>query len=186
MSRVISKFLLKLLGWRIDEELFLTEKKAVAIMAPHTSNWDFFLAKMAFDVVGLKVGFLIKKEAFFFPFAGWLKREGGIPVDRRKKTDLVNQIVERMDSEEEFIIAITPEGTRSPVKYWKKGFYSIAVKANLPIFIGYIDYKRKVGGIAKVMYPTGNMQKDFEEIVAFYKTITPRHPEKYIKAPKLR
>lgn len=186
MIKVISKFLLKLLGWRIEEDTFLQEKKAVAIMAPHTSNWDFFLGKMAFDVVGLKVSFLIKKEAFFFPFAGWLKKSGGIPVDRKNRTDLVTQIVDRLDNEEELIIAMTPEGTRSAVKYWRKGFYHIALKANIPILIGYIDYKNKIGGIKKVMYPTGDIEKDFAEIVDFYKNITPRHPEKYNVNPKLK
>ena len=41
-----------------------------------------------------------------------------------------------------FHLAITPEGTRSLAPKWKMGFYHIAVTANVPIQLAYLDYKK--------------------------------------------
>ena len=78
-----------------------------------------------------------------------------------------------------FHLAITPEGTRSLTERWKLGFYYIAVKANVPIQLGYIDYDKKEMGITGILYPSGNETKDLTEIYNFYKGIKGLYPDKF-------
>lgn len=153
--------------------------KAVIIAAPHTSNLDFFIGRLAYWAVGVKIKFLIKKEAFKFPFGGVLKWSGGIPVDRSKNNRMVDQITKLLEAHDSFFIMITPEGTRKANPHWKKGFYHIALGAGVPIAIGYLDYPKKEGGIGKILYPTGNYEEDIKVIKDFYRDKTGRHPEKF-------
>lgn len=69
---------------------------------------------------------------------------GGIPVHRDKRTSMVDQVIKQVNASEKFHLAITPEGTRSPNPNWKKGFYYIALGANIPIVLIGIDMKRNV------------------------------------------
>ena len=69
---------------------------------------------------------------------------------------------------------VPPSGTRSSVTKWKTGFYYIADGAKVPIVLGYLDYKRKVGGLGPLFYTTGDYQKDIKEIKAFYSNIQGR------------
>lgn len=180
MFRVLSKWLLKLGGWTIHGAIPPGARKAVIIAAPHTSNLDFVVGRLAYGVLGVKVKFLIKKEAFFFPFGPLLKWLGGIPVDRGRNNRLVEQVASWFENSESLFVVITPEGTRKPNPNWKKGFYYIAQRANLPIALAYIDYAKKEGGIGMVMQPTGDIKADMEKIKRFYMGITPRHPEKFV------
>ena len=102
-------------------------------MAPHTSNWDFIIGKLAYTSAGLTAHFMIKKEWFVFPFNLVFKSMGGIPVSRNRHTRLVDQVVKVMKESKVFNIAITPEGTRQRTENWKKGFYYIALEAGVPI-----------------------------------------------------
>lgn len=179
MKRLLSRLLLKLFGWNIQNVIPSDLKKAVIIAAPHTSNLDFFIARLAYWAVGVDIKFLIKKEAFAFPFGGLLKWAGGIPVDRSKNNRMVEQVRKMMDEHETFFIMITPEGTRKANPHWKKGFYHIAMAAGVPIAIGYIDYAKKTGGIGQMLTPTGNYDEDFKIIKDFYRDKTGRHPEKF-------
>lgn len=107
---------------------------------------------------------------------------GGIPVDRSKRTSVTDQVADEFNKREFFHVAITPEGTRSLVKKWKMGFYYIAMKANVPIQLAYIDYAKKEMGITAIFYPTGDEENDLTKIQEFYKDVTPCHPELfYIK-----
>jgi 1-acyl-sn-glycerol-3-phosphate acyltransferase len=121
-------------------------------MGPHTSNWDFIIGRLAFSHFGVKGKFLIKKEAFFFPFGYILKAMGGIPVNRGKSTNLIDQAVQYFDESEELYMVFTPEGTREYSPEWKIGFYYIAQKANVPIYIGYMDYEKKIGGFHRKVF----------------------------------
>lgn len=180
MFRILSKWFLKLGGWTIRGVIPPGSKKAVIIAAPHTSMWDFVIGRLAYGAIGVKVKFLIKKEIFFFPVGPILKWLGGIPVDRSKNQRLVEQAVSWFDKSESLFVVITPEGTRKPNPNWKRGFYYIARRADLPVALGYIDYAKKEGGIGKVMNLSGDMKKDMEEIKRFYQNVTPRHPEKFV------
>ena len=102
---------------------------------------------------------------------------GGIPVNRDKRTSLTDQVVEMFQTHDRFQVAITPEGTRKRVDEWKKGFYYIALKAQVPILIGYMDYGKKEVGIKEIFYPTGNADQDLAAIREKYKGVTACHPE---------
>lgn len=173
-----SKFILRVFGWKsviTVEEL----PKSVICVAPHTSNWDFILGKFFYWSANKHASFLMKKSWFFFPISLILKSMGGVPVDRSKSMSVTDQVTKMFEENEQFHIAITPEGTRSLRKKWKMGFYHIAIKANVPIQLAYLDYKKKEMGITEIFYPTGDMDADLKYIRAFYKNITPKFPEKF-------
>ncbi len=151
------------------------------IAAPHTSNWDFLYARCAFYIMGIDVRATIKKEAFIGPLGWWLKKLGGLPVDRSKKTSLVSQMASILNNSERMVIMITPEGTRQYQPRWRKGFYHTAVEAKVPIVLGYLDYPNKEAGVGPVFYPTGDIDRDMEEIMAFYRTKKGKYPEQGVR-----
>ncbi|MDR0370950.1 MAG: lysophospholipid acyltransferase family protein [Prevotellaceae bacterium] len=174
-----SRWILKIAGWKT---VLKTEKppKSVICVAPHTSNWDFFLGKLFYSAVdGGKVSFLMKKSWFFFPVGNILKAIGGVPVDRSKRNSVTAQMIDKFNSLERFHLAITPEGTRKLNDTWKMGFYYIAKGAGVPIQLAYLDYRRKEMGITEIFYPTDGEKADMEYIRTFYKNIIPRFPEKF-------
>jgi len=152
------------MGWRIHEQQPDGVRKAIVCVAPHTSNWDFVIGKIAFGYYGIPTKFLIKKELFFFPLGILLRRLGGIPVDRKKKTNLTDQAVEYFSHYDDIFLVFTPEGTREYNPEWKKGFYHIAERAGVPIYLGFIDYKNKTGGFDGKFEPTGDVDGDILEI----------------------
>jgi len=173
----IMRIILKLMGWKIDKHVPDGVKKAVIVMGPHTSNWDFVIGKMAFVTFGIKARFLIKKELFFFPFGPILKAMGGIPVDRKANNNFTEQAVDYFNNNESMYMVFTPEGTRKYSPNWKKGFYYIAQKANVPIYIGYMDYEQKTGGFHSLFQPTGDADKDILEIKEILKQYKGKFPE---------
>ncbi|MFA8300920.1 MAG: 1-acyl-sn-glycerol-3-phosphate acyltransferase [Hyphomicrobiales bacterium] len=167
------------MGWKIIGVMPHDVKKSVIVAAPHTSNWDFIIGRIAFYIMRINVGFLIKKESFVGPLGFILKKMGAIPVDRRKNNRMIDQIKTKFDQSESFHIIITPEGTRSLVKNWRKGYYHIATSANVPIALSYMDYKKKEGGIKEILFPSGDYEKDFEKIKEAYKGVSAKYPEKF-------
>jgi 1-acyl-sn-glycerol-3-phosphate acyltransferase len=176
--KYLSKFILWAMGWKIDIQI-PPEKKYIIAVAPHTSNWDFVIGQFAYWSTGLKPKIMIKKEAFT-PIAGPLIRMcGGIPVDRSKSINLIEQVFKLFDEKNEFVLSITPEGTRKRNPNWKTGFYRIALRANVPIYLGYINYGKKQGGMQHKFVPTGDMDKDIKEIKAYYKDMVGKYPEQF-------
>ena len=51
----------------------------------------------------------------------------------------------------------------------------MALQANVPIGLGYLDYHKKEAGIARLLWPSGDIEKDMREIMAFYASISPRY-----------
>lgn len=173
-----SQWIFKKCGWTAVVTVSEPPKSVICV-APHTSNWDFLIGKIYYWSLNRKSSFLMKKSWFFFPMGNILRNMGGIPVDRSKRTSVTEQVANEFKQHETFHIAITPEGTRSLVKKWKMGFYHIALMANVPIQLAYIDYAKKEMGITGIIYPTGDEKVDLEKIQAFYKGVTAKHPEKF-------
>lgn len=174
----ISAFILRLFGWKIV--LTVEEPaKSIICVAPHTSNWDFPIGKLSYLATGRKASFLIKKSWFFFPMNLLFGGLGGVPVDRTKKNSVTDQMADEFNSREHFHLAVTPEGTRSLSPKWKMGFYHIAVKANVPIELAYLDYSKKEMGITKLFYPTGDENADMKVIQDFYKDVNAKFPHKF-------
>jgi 1-acyl-sn-glycerol-3-phosphate acyltransferase len=169
------RFIFKLWGWKIDPHTPEGVKKCVIAVGPHTSNWDFVIGRMAFMMYGVKAKFLIKKDLFFPPLGWLLKAMGGIPVDRKQKNNIVDTSVKLFEENETFYLVFTPEGTRSYNPNWKKGFYYVAQKANVPIYICYMDYEKKIGGFKEIFYPTGDIDKD----IAYIKSVMGQFKGKY-------
>jgi len=167
MRRRIALWLYSIAGWRVEGTAPQSDR-FVVIAAPHTSNWDLpFMLGVAY-MFRVRLQWMGKASLFKPPF-GWIMRAlGGIPIDRSKTNDVVAQMVEVYAAADSLAVAIPPEGTRSNVRVWKTGFYNIAHGAGVPIALGFLDYKRKVGGIGGVFQPTGDYEKDLEEIKAFY------------------
>ena len=164
MIRILSKFILnKIIGWKVIGYLPKKEKYVIAVV-PHSSYFDLIIAVLIRTYSGLKIKFIGKKE-LFNPITSFLfKYLGGIPVDRSKKLNIVDEIVDLFKSGKIKILAIAPEGTRKRVKKWKTGFYYIALKANLPILMVSFDYMRKEVKINDKFYPSGDIDKDFIEL----------------------
>lgn len=178
--RKFARFLLWMFGWKVDETTPKGVKKCVVVMGPHTSNWDFIIGRLAFMSYSIKGTFLIKKELFFFPLGFFLKKLGGIPVDRKGRNKLTDTAVNYFNENETMFMVFAPEGTRSYNPKWKKGFYYIAQKANVPIYIAYVDYKKKIGGFHSLFEPTGDFDKDVVHIKNILKQYKGRFPEKGI------
>ncbi len=169
----------KLLGWKFADNC-PEDKRCIVAVAPHTSNWDFFYGKLAALSIGRKTHFLIKSDWFFFPMNYFFKWIGGIPVYRNKKNgSMTDKVAALFKDKQELCIGITPEGTRKANPDWKKGFYYIAKKANVPILLTYIDYAKKKACIAEKFIPTDNEAADFEYIKNFFKNITAKFPAKF-------
>lgn len=176
--RRLAKAFLKTLGWKV---IPLNQKidKAVIIVAPHTSTWDLFIALAISLNIDANIRWVGKKEIFAFPFGPILKKLGGIALDREHCHNTVSAIVKEFKKNKEFLFAISPEGTRASGKYWRSGFYYIAIKAEVPIVLAFLDYEKREGGFGKIIYPTGKVQEDLEEIKKFYDTIHAKHPKKF-------
>ena len=177
--KFISKLILRFTGWKITGSLPQGVTKTVIIMAPHTSNMDFYIGWFALRALDIKPSLLIKKEAFRFPFGILLKVMGGIPLDRDKSRNDIKYVASLFDKKEMLHIVITPEGTRKLSRNWKRGFYFIAERAKVPIIFGYMDYGSKSGGIGGKIEPTGNFEEDFKKIEDFYRGKRARHPENF-------
>lgn len=154
-------------------------EKFIIIVAPHTSNFDFFIGFIFSRAFGMpSPNFLAKDSAFRGILGPIMRGIGGIPVNRRERTNFVDQVAAAFNARKRMILAITPEGTRSKVEYWKSGFYHIALKANVPIVMAKIDYARKFITCGDMVVATGDMEADMDKIRAFYADSTGRHPER--------
>lgn len=174
--RMLSILILKLMGWKAVGKP-IEGARFVLIGAPHTSNWDFPLMIMVVLKLRLRVFWMGKHSLFPFP-VGWLmKWLGGIPVDRSRAHNLVDQTVAQYKSNPEMIVLVPPEGTRSKVKEWKTGFYRIAANAEVPVLMGYVDASKKEAGLADFFYPTGDIEADMPAIRAFYAEKVGINPE---------
>ncbi len=180
MMKFIAKLIFKLSGWKTAGEV-PSIKKFVAIAAPHTSNMDFIFGMCAKFIFGIKLQYLGKKELFRFPFGFIFRSLGGIPVERTSSHNVVAQVVTQFNKHSRFVLAMSPEGTRSYAPEWRKGFYHIACGAGVPIVLCYLDFENKITGIGPTFYPTGNMDKDIEEIKSFYRKIKGKFPEKGVR-----
>ena len=180
MLRWLGEKTLKLLGWKVVGNIPDDVKKCVIAVAPHTCIADFILGRLAYCSVGKPVKFLIKKEFFDnFILRGLLKKLGGIPVDRSRNNNTVNEVSALFKQYDELNLIITPEGTRKLVHRWKRGFYYIAEKAHVPIVLGFLDFKKKELGFGPMLYPKGDFDEDWKIMEKFYRGINAKHPERY-------
>ena len=166
------------MGWTKDITVAHPDKYIICL-APHTSNWDFILGQLYSRAEGLRINYLMKKEWFFWPLGPIFRKTGGIPVYRDKKTPMTDNLAETAKRSESFRLCITPEGTRSRNPDWRKGFYFIALKAGLPILLYGLDFDRKLIQCTKCIMPTGDVEKDMQEIKQYFADYKGKHPENF-------
>lgn len=177
ISQRLANFILRLIGWR-THAIRPHTSCYVIIGAPHTSNWDFGLMLLLIAAEQLPIRFMGKDSLFRGPLGPLMRSLGGIPVNRRERTNLVDQIAAKFEEYDDLIIGIAPEGTRSKTTHWKTGFYYIALKARVPIAMAYLDYGNRIIGVGPNFIPSGDLQADFAIIREFYSGIVGKNPKK--------
>lgn len=148
-------------------------------MAPHTSKWDFYYGLMYFKANGLSPKFMIKKEMFVWPIKGILKKLGGVPIDRQRNVGQVKGIIEHIESNENFLLVMCPEGTRKKVKRWKSGFIKIAQHANIPVIVGFVDSGNHEMGIKGELDMSGTDDEIMVRLKKYYVGMQGVHPENF-------
>lgn len=177
LSQQLAHIILRLIGWR-THVIRPRTSRYVIIGAPHTSNWDFGLLLLLMAAERLPIRFMGKDSLFRWPLGPLMRSLGGIPVNRKERTNLVDQIAAKFEEYDELIIGLAPEGTRSKTHYWRTGFYYIALKAKVPIALAYLDYGNRVIGVGPNFMPSGDLQADFEIIREFYTGIIGKNPKR--------
>ena len=174
----IARLFLLCMGWKCIGER-PEHKKYIAIAAPHTSNWDFPILFAC--ALKLRLGqYWMGKDSLFKSWYGWFfKWLGGIPVDRSKSNNVVEQMAQIYTDADALCVGIAPEATRKANSKWKSGFYHIAVQAKIPILIAYIDYGKKEAGIGEFFEPTGDFDADMKYIQEFYRGVVACHPDRF-------
>ena len=176
MWAAIARWILRVNGWTPVYEEALPPQ-ALFIAAPHTSNWDAVWALVYKVAKGLDIHWFAKESLFWFPLSVLLRGLGGIPLDRKRAGSAVDQAVQKFRDNEQFYFGLAPEGTRSRADYWKTGFYRIAEAADVPIVLGFLDYRNKRVGIGPSIELSGDREHDLAVLRDFYGDIEGRRPE---------
>ena len=175
MLSSLAMWILNTLGWSVSADL-PDFKKYVAIAAPHTSNWDFPLGILAAKAIKLEIHWMGKHSLFYWPWGWFFRAIGGTPIHRDKAQNYIRQMTELFEHSEQLVLALAPEGTRSKTDHWKTGFHYIARAANVPVVMAYLDYGNKQVGIGGVLYPSADIDADFDQIRQYYKNKQAKNP----------
>lgn len=177
-SRCVSGALLAAAQWRIEGE-FPRRAKMVAIVAPHTSNWDFVVGFAAYLALELSATWFGKHTLFRWPLGPIFRHFGGIPIVRTRSTNIVSLYIAEFAKRDRMVLAIAPEGTRKRVPEWKTGFYHIAVGAGVPIVPVAFDFASRLIRIFPPVTPSGNVERDVEELRSRFVPSMARRPDNF-------
>jgi 1-acyl-sn-glycerol-3-phosphate acyltransferase len=167
ISRLVGTVALRLLRWRVEGGI-ADHPRYVAIIAPHTSNWDFVVGLAARYALRLDASWLGKHTLFRPPFGWIMRRWGGIAVDRTASHDVVSQTVAKFSSRPRVFLVITPEGTRAHVGRWRTGFWHIAKGAGVPILPIVFNWRDRVIRIGAPFVPGADVTSDIERLQGFF------------------
>lgn len=175
LTRSFGRSLFRILGWTVEGSLPDKPKMIVAV-APHTSNWDFFVAISYVLGCGIKINFMAKHTLFVFPIKNIMIGLGGLAIDRRKARGTVEQMCERFSEKEQLVLAITPEGTRSYNDDWKTGFLHISQAANVPVVLATLDFESKTLEFGPDFGVSTDTEADLDNIKAEAKRAVGKKP----------
>ena len=169
---------LRFSGWTISTKP--PSSSFIAIVYPHTSNWDFFILLSGIFKLQLipRARWGGKKSIFIWPFGPLLRALGGIPINRTSSNQAVAEIVTSLSNDKDDIIfGLSPEGTRQKKEHIKSGFYYIAQQANLPVLPIALDYKTKTVKVGELHYLSGKIEKDLADLYNFLESAEGKHHE---------
>lgn len=181
-SRALAHRILGLFGWRVTGGL-PDLPKFILIVAPHTSNWDFPIGVLSMFATGLRANWLGKHSIFFFPMAPLLRWMGGEPIDRTAAHGTVETAIDNFRTRPQWVLALSPEGTRRRMEQWKTGFYRIAVGAGVPIVPVWIDYRTRELHIAPPVQTGTDGDGDLRRLRGIFCKEMARFPEKFAEQP---
>lgn len=174
------KIMLRMLGWKAIGGV-APEPKCIIIGIPHTSAWDFVISYFFYTSIGGHASVLVKKEFFFWPVGWFVKKMGGVPIDRSKGANVIRQTIQLFNEREYMHLALTPEGTRELTKNWKAGFHTIATTAKVPVYLGSFDWGKKEITIGNKFELTTDSKEDIRRMKDFYreKGVIGKFPEQF-------
>lgn len=178
VKSIARKILFGWLGYSEEVSIKLPPKYVIAL-APHTSNWDFIIGLLYSYSLGLRCDFMMKKFWFFWPLGHLMRALGGVPVVRSRQMSLTDQLAAAAREHDTFRLCITPEGTRKRTTEWKKGFYYIALKAEIPILLYALDYEKRTIRCTKMIQPNGNYDEQMTEVKEYFKNVKGLYPDKF-------
>ncbi len=178
LTRFIGQLYTALMGWKYAGE-FPDLPKFVMIIAPHTSNIDFPLGLAPLFTLGLRLSFMAKSSLFWEPLGTYMRWLGGAAIERKATGGYVQAAIAQFEQRDQFILAITPEGTRTKVDRWKTGFYHIAQGAGVPILPLIFDYSRREFRFEELLIPSDDMEGDIKILQSYYNAGQARKPENY-------
>jgi 1-acyl-sn-glycerol-3-phosphate acyltransferase len=197
----LARWILKMLGWRVDFEGFPT-RQGVAIVYPHTSNWDFPIGMLAKWALGIPAHFWGKDSLFKFPLVGaWMRWVGGIPIDRSSSKGVVGQMVHVFEqhkrNDQLLWLGLAPEGTRSLTPGWRSGFYQLTLGAQVPLALVKLDWGQRRFSVVDFYDLTGDVERDyahmaqvFQGVKGFHEhqmgPILPWRPGQAVESPRLK
>jgi 1-acyl-sn-glycerol-3-phosphate acyltransferase len=156
---------LKLFGWRMLYRP-LPGPRGIAVIYPHTSNWDFMVGLFGKWALRLPFRWLAKDSLFKSPLGKWFRALGGEPVERGTPSGTIKLQAQRMNAADWYWVGITPEATRGYRPNWKSGFYHLALEAKVPLVLVFIDYPNKTLGLVDHVFLTGDQEADMAAIRA--------------------
>ena len=177
-SRALAFLAMRITGWRIEGE-FPNIPQFVVIVAPHTSNWDFFLGVMALFALGLRGTFLGKHTVFRWPTGAVMRWLGGVPVVRSSPHNVVPQTIDYFRARKQLILALSPEGTRKKLPEWRTGFWYVAKGAGVPIVPVAFDFPAKRIRIFAPVTLSDDINADLVRLRAHFDARMAKHPEQY-------
>lgn len=176
MRKLLAHAWLRLTGWA-PEGARPTAERFVLIAAPHTSNWDLVYLLALAEVYDLRVSWMGKHTLFRPPFGALFRALGGIAIRRHERGDRVAAMAREFSERESFALVVPSEATRAWAPHWKSGFYHIARRAEVPIVMGFLDYRRRRGGFGPALLVSGDVKRDMDAIRAFYTDKAGKYPE---------
>ena len=176
LSRLVNRiilFIYKWKGWRIEGALPRNLKKYVIAGAPHTSNWDFVFFAGATKHEQVQPNFMGKHTLFQGMMRNFMLDMGGIPVDRSKSGNYVEQVADAFTRADNLALVIAPEGSRTFKGGWRSGFYHIAMAAGVPIVPAWVNNETMRGGMGEPLMPSGDYEADLARLAQFYRRKMP-------------
>ncbi|MDQ7024569.1 MAG: 1-acyl-sn-glycerol-3-phosphate acyltransferase [Anaerolineae bacterium] len=177
MFGFLARFILALLGWSVEGEN-PDIKKAVCVIAPHTSHWDWFFLLLTGWVFQQRFRYLVSDKEYYQAHKTLpLKITGGIPLNPKKS--MVKTAVDYLNDADQLLLVISPEGQLAKTDYWHTGFYYMAKEANVPLVPVALDYQKQRIMIGEAVQISGDIENDVNLLSEHYDDVAGKYPHQF-------